>query len=397
MKQAIKLFWKGLTGILSAFANWITTILGMNDDSKYGKILRRIVGTCFATLALVLTVTVLSAWGYNIYRECAWRWCGSSDNEYYNNQFVSRSIYFHDDYGSTNGYIFDQDGKKLIKGVQWISKPLGEDSLVVYSNGKKRGYFNMYTGEIVVKPTYKHAWVFSDGLASVEIDGNIKFIDTKGDVVFDPHIKYKPCMDGYVFHNGLCIMENDKGDRKGLIDKQGKWALLPEYFCIEISDSLYILDKGKEQSVIDARLQEVIPFMKASLTVHSDVIEAVMEDHTVRTYNRQGALISDFNICETSQLLYDTNEIRYSASYEYDDEGNVTSKNEEGEQSMRQAVAHCMKYQSAYGWYGLMSPNGTIITPPCYNSIEAVGTDLYLCSDGHSNGILLNSKGENVR
>ena len=73
MKQAIKLFWKGLTGILSAFANWITTILGMNDDSKYGKILRRIVGTCFATLALVLTVTVLSAWGYNIYRECAWR------------------------------------------------------------------------------------------------------------------------------------------------------------------------------------------------------------------------------------------------------------------------------------------------------------------------------------
>ena len=46
MKRALILFWKGLTRFLSAIADWFTVILGMKDDSAYGKILRRIVGTC---------------------------------------------------------------------------------------------------------------------------------------------------------------------------------------------------------------------------------------------------------------------------------------------------------------------------------------------------------------
>ena len=58
MKRHIKLFWSGLTGILSAVANWITTILGMTDDSKYGKFIQRVVGTCFATLVLVFTFAI---------------------------------------------------------------------------------------------------------------------------------------------------------------------------------------------------------------------------------------------------------------------------------------------------------------------------------------------------
>ena len=397
MKRAIKLFCKGLTGILTAIANWITTILGMNDESKYSRILRRIVGTCFATLALVLTVTVLCAWGYNLYHECAWRWNRNCDIALYNNQLVSRNIFFHDDYGSNDGYIFDCNGTKLIKGVQWISKPLGEDSLVVFSNGKKRGYFNMYTGEVVIKPIYNHAWVFSNGLASVEIDGSIKFINTKGNVVIDTHRQYHPSMEGYVFHNNLCIVDNDKGDRKGLMDKQGKFVLKPEFLNIGITDSLYVLYKDEEQSVIDANLQTVIPFMKAEYFVYVDMIEATMDDHTIRTYNRQGELTDDFKISDTDQLLYDTEEIRYTSSYEYDDEGNITSKNEDGEQSMRQAVAKCLKYQAEYGWYGLMTKSGTIITPPAYSTIEAIGPDLYLCYDKHGNGIMLNGKGQRVK
>ena len=33
MKRAIILFWKGLTGIISATAEWFTVILGMKDES----------------------------------------------------------------------------------------------------------------------------------------------------------------------------------------------------------------------------------------------------------------------------------------------------------------------------------------------------------------------------
>ena len=48
MKRAIILFWKGLTGIIAATAEWLTVILGMKDESKYGKFFRRVVGGSFA-------------------------------------------------------------------------------------------------------------------------------------------------------------------------------------------------------------------------------------------------------------------------------------------------------------------------------------------------------------
>ena len=44
MKRAINFFWKGLTGIIAATAEWFTVILGMKDESKYGKFIRRVVG-----------------------------------------------------------------------------------------------------------------------------------------------------------------------------------------------------------------------------------------------------------------------------------------------------------------------------------------------------------------
>ena len=53
MKRAIILFWKGLTGIISATAEWFTVILGMKDESKYGKFIRRVVGGCFAFIMFV--------------------------------------------------------------------------------------------------------------------------------------------------------------------------------------------------------------------------------------------------------------------------------------------------------------------------------------------------------
>ena len=55
--------------------------------------------------------------------------------------------------------------------------PLGKDTLVCFSDGKKRGYFSKNTGKVIIEPKYVHAWVFSDGLASVEEDGYIKFFD----------------------------------------------------------------------------------------------------------------------------------------------------------------------------------------------------------------------------
>ncbi|MDY3849183.1 MAG: hypothetical protein SOZ58_12830 [Prevotella sp.] len=58
MKRAFILFWYGLTALLVGIANWFTVVLGMRDDSKYGKILRRTVGSCFAFLMLLMAFLI---------------------------------------------------------------------------------------------------------------------------------------------------------------------------------------------------------------------------------------------------------------------------------------------------------------------------------------------------
>ena len=44
---------KGLTGIIAATAEWFIVILGMKDESKFGKFIRRVVGGCFAFFMFV--------------------------------------------------------------------------------------------------------------------------------------------------------------------------------------------------------------------------------------------------------------------------------------------------------------------------------------------------------
>ena len=192
MKRAFILFWHGLTALLVGIANWFTVILGMRDDSKYGKILRRTVGSCFAFLMLLLAIAA----GWDFCRTACYRLEVNKhfDGSYYDTQYISRNVTYYT-YYDEDGFLKTADGKKTITGIRWIAKPLGMDSLICYSDGKKRGYFNMFTGKPVIEPKYSHAWIFSDGLASVDDGGWIKFIDASGKVVIDPQIPYIPGAD----------------------------------------------------------------------------------------------------------------------------------------------------------------------------------------------------------
>ena len=395
IKRAIILFWKGLTGIIAATAEWFSVILGMRDDSKYGKFIRRIVGGCFATLMLLLTVAALSSCINHFYYKYL-------ANRYYNRsiqagQYLSRNATYYSSASETDGYVETRDGKKTVKGIHWISKPLGDDSLVCYSDGKNRGYFNMLTGEIAIKPKYKHAWVFSDGLASVDDNGKIKFIDAKGNVVIDLNIPYITGAEGYVFHNGHCVMHGNKRDKYGLIDKKGKWMLKAEYDAIYLKDSFFIVSKGGMQSVLFENLKVVLPPMEADLWVSDGCITATMKDHTLRKYNLQGQLVENFLISNVEGMLYDTDEIRYTTAKNYDDDGKLTGETAEAEPTPYQKTASCKKYEAEVGWYGLMSPNGKVITPPRYCDITAIGYDLYLCKTDDVRGEVLNGKGVRIR
>ncbi len=154
MKRAIILFWKGLTGILVATAEWFTVILGMRDESKYGKVIRRVVGGCFALIMLLLAGTALNSCINHLY----YRYLADNydDSSSYSGQYLSRNVTYYSQEYLTNGYVETRDGKKTVKNIHWIAKPLGNDSLVCYSNGDRRGYFNLLTGEHGCFPTDWH-------------------------------------------------------------------------------------------------------------------------------------------------------------------------------------------------------------------------------------------------
>ena len=195
----------------------------------------------------------------------------------------------------------------------------------------------MFTGKPVIEPKYDHAWIFSDGLASVDDGGWIKFIDASGKVVID-QIPYVSEAEGYVFHNNRCIVHNEHCDRFGLLDKQGNYI--------------------------------------------------------IQRYDHSGEIINDFYINDVSYMTYESDELRYSTSKEYNEEGTLTSETEDIEPLPVEKMAKCRRYEAESGWYGLMNADGKVITPPSYCSIQAIGYDLYLCKDNGEDGVILNGKGE---
>nr|WP_303776304.1 WG repeat-containing protein [Bacteroides intestinalis] len=395
MRRAIILFWHGLTGILTGIANWITVVLGMKDNSKYGKLLRRIVGTCFTLFVILCTVAATCSFFETLCNRYDITFADTPKEVY--TQYLSRNATFCRDSYYEKGYVIDRNDNKTLKNIQWIAKPLGDDSLICYSDGKQRGYFNMFTGKVAIKPRYDHAWIFSDGLASVDDNGWIKFIDPTGKVIIDNHQPYIPGMEGYVFHNGFCVVHNERRDKVGLIDLTGKWILEPQYFSIQQYGTLLIVNNGIEETVMDTKLNTIIPYAKASYWIYDGIIFSTMQDHTMRQYDLQGNLIDDFYISHVEKITYPTNELRYGTTKNYDDNGKIISETEDNEPTNMQAIARCMCYQAEQGWYGLMSPDGRIITPPSYSTITAVGADLYLCESQNDYGVLLNGKGERVK
>lgn len=244
MKRAFVLFWHGFTAILASIANWFTTIFGMNDDSKYGKFIRRVVGSSFAVIMVMLTAAVVYSVCHAFYEELPWK-CRVKECVY-DTMKLSRGVtYFH--LYDNPGYVKNADGNKTVTDIDWLFKPLGRDTLACYKSGDKRGYLSLLTGEVAIKPQYAHAWIFSDGLACVDDNGWLKFIDAKGKVAIDLKTPYNPEYDGYVFHNNHCVIANSDLNTVGLIDKQGNWVLTAKYDAIEPVDTFWIVTQGKSK------------------------------------------------------------------------------------------------------------------------------------------------------
>jgi len=395
MKKVIKTLWHGIKAVFTAVVDWVATLFGMKDNSKYGRVLHRVVGTAFALVVIFWAAVVLVCFGRSIYWNISSS-CGYSDrySSIYLDEVFNDNLFYYADRWSDKGYLADSKGHKILKHILCINKPMEGDSLVYFSDGDKRGYFHMRDGRLMVKPIYGHAWIFSDGLAAVEEKGRIKFIDTEGRVAINRGFKYDVSDDGYVFHRGHCAVNDSTGRRMGLIDRTGNWVLPPVYSNIYPQDTFWLLRTDDRMAVLTFGMDTVIPLVAASISIGDTAIDVTFPDHTQSQYDLQGKLLVANQIRDVEQLMYDTKELMYRTNRDVDEE--TESYYSYDEYTSRKAVASCQRYEAEYGWYGLMSPDGRQITPPAYSSIEAISKDLYLCKTDYGRGVILNSKGRRV-
>lgn len=397
MKKVFRALWKGIKTVFTTVVDWVATLFGMKDNSKYGRVLHRVVGTAFAVVVIIWTVTSLVRFSstYFVRLSYMFGFNGRFSDVYLSEEFGD-NLFYYDEYCGDGGYLADSNGHKLLKHILCIKKPMDGDSLVYFSDGDKRGYFHMRDGRLVVKPIYEHAWVFSDGLAAVEVNGRIKFINTEGQVVIDRDFAYDVIDDGYVFHQGHCAVNDSAGKHMGLIDRNGDWVLPPVYENIYPTDTFWLVRTSDSQAILTFSMDTLFPLTKGYIDLCDTGFFVTFADHTQSLYNLQGELMTANLIRSVDQLMYKTDEVVYPAGYSGHDDDNELAEYYGGEPYSRKAVATCMRYEAECGWYGLMSPEGKLLTLPSYLDVEAVGKDLYLCKPSYGHAVLLNSKGKRV-
>lgn len=254
--------------------------------------------------------------------------------------------------------IKENDGNITIKNTEtgevtaekikfdWTSSS-PNDSLGVFCSDGKRGYYNSYTGKIVVPAQYRRAWIFSEGLAGVQKNGHIGFINRKGEVVIPFRYPYhgNP-LSSFVFDNGHCIVADTTG-KCGVINRKGDWVIQPKYDNIDAYEEYVIASSAGVRKQLTYEEKVINSFVV-------DNIKALTFTEQERYENKDGEIIYLDVEVKTGMFSY-----------------------------------------SVGGRCGLMDANCRRLTAPLYYRIIAVDKNMYraLLLDGYSE-VILNAKGE---
>lgn len=361
-------------------ARWVARMFGYKAESRFGRVMWHVFFTSAAVVTLIVAVVFVTRAFKSVKEHHEVRRYERMVNSPtylhdYDNKYVSPYVIYHDDYPSS-GYLYNTTlGRRTETGIQWMYRSSDGDSLACYNKNNKRGYFNRFTGEVVVPPQYEKAWIFSEGLACVMENGMLHFIDHKGQKAMDKEFPYANYIYDYCFHDGLCEMLGDN-NRLGLIDKQGYWVVDPIYYDMTYYSKGFwvVYDSDYNYGLLDAKGQVLLPIEYDYISVREDdsCIFVRRFDNIEQVLDFNCNVINPCNIESVYYLEYTTDEY-----------------NEEGE--VKKAVANCKAYRT-YNEYGLMDKNGKAITAPIYLSIKAIGPDRYHCW-GSNGSLILDSKG----
>lgn len=388
-KVTFKEYFSTLFGGLWQAVLWVARLFGYKDESSYAKVLKRVFATCVTLLMVLFTGCILFAFAKEVVYDEMIR--PRIDGRVWDEKYISNHLVFQEMYYSDEKRVYDKSKHEvLLEDVDWVVVSDDKDSLAVFARNGRRGYLNRFTGEVVIPEIYTRAWIFSEGLAAVEKDGELLFIDHSGKVVIDKDFQVYFEDPKYAFQKGYCMIKNPVDGKMGLIDRAGNWVLNAEYDNIFNNEGFWQVEKDGRVGLYTAKMDPMFPVENTAITVDEDGIEVRRADHIAKRYDYEGNVVSDFIIDEISNLRYETTELR----------NDVKPAEDESLDNKIYRVANCQQYLVRSGnydtpdYYGLLNRSGKIITPPIYTSIEAVDRNLYLCQP---NGVLINDKGEVVQ
>lgn len=373
MKNIAKTIW-------STFLRGFRWLFVSQSESKFGTFIRRAFITSIAIMLFALiALSIVCSYEY-VRNKYATNKTENEEQYASDDIYISRNIYFHNPSDSM-GYIYNyHTNEKLIEDVGLVAKPVDGDKLICFSTGIKRGYFNAYTGKIVIRPCYDKAWVFSDGLAAVQKGKDLFFINHKGKRAFKKSFEFSDNADGYCFHNGYCIIA--VGDcHFGVINKKGEWAIPPIYVDLKRRLDDYWIVKNKDgYGLMKGFRKMILPCKYIYMDIDDFGILVQNKDYTMQRLNFDLTIKDKFVCEEIEPLLYSTPKL-----------------NKKGGHIM--AVASCNSYSvggrnNGYG-YGLIDYKGRPLTKPIFSQIVALNKNVFLCKQ-EDNGILLNNHGEKI-
>lgn len=333
----------------------------------------RVIWSVLTVCVVVLTCMIGYAFCDELIRRNSWEYDVSYDPQ------LSKELRFRNNgYNLGESYIYNsRTKKKVLKGIDWIARPLDDDSLIVVAKDGKRGYLNRFTGKMAIPLKYDAAWIFSDGIAAVCEGDSVYFIDHSGKSINSKKFAREDGYNNYAYHGKYAAMpENGK---YGLIDRKGNWVHGPEYTYIECaSRNLWFAGKDGKHGVIDADGKMIIPCEYDQISIYPENgITVGLSDHSKKRLDYEGNVVDDFVFDEVYFISY--------YSDEFDEEGN------------RKEIAADMHKYSVDNYYGLMTRNGIPVTPPLYSNIEAVAPNVYQCHIPNTDKcILVNGKGEKI-
>jgi len=323
----------------------------------------------------ILAVAVMGIGTYVIIQMERNRPGAACDDVYYENETIQIIAHWKN---YNKEYLTMRDaktGKKLINRFRWFSYPdTSADSIrVICDWDYQRGYFNIYTGEMVITPQYSHAWNFSEGLAAVAKGNRVGFINRDGEEVI-------PCQFeagehsihrlGFAFHDSLCVMTNER-DQCGIINRKGEWVVEPQYDCIWQANTagLRIFQNDGLYGLMDLYGNIVLPLQYESMWDQYGCF--FVEKNGIRSalgYNLQ--IVKPFLVDRIESFTYYDNGEEYTTTYK--------------------------KYHIGY-YEGIIDENNCVIIPAIYTYVEMVSPNVFkVVSDKIDSWILLDNKGKEI-